>query len=1706
MLEDWEKCQGPRSDPSMNRHNPASEASQDISHVLASVFKDLYTKEVMSKETLSNLSKTMKGRSGYHERYIEELQQAHAEYDRRMKEADMLESHIIQARVHATASESQAAERLLQEVGETECLGLPPGKSLFVHCLDDDLLKKFNLICPQDYLPRPAPLIEAPAVKPSLNYTKPTLAYNIRTCRDPPDKGYSPTRRAEKTRHNLQEESECSLTLEKSTDTYPKRKTESERPTQVRSKRTVERSAKSRAEERAALQKLQDRQKFLRNPRFLPPNAQPGGKSLIRPQDKAGRMVCGRKKGHGRFVSIDEPTPVFQANPAVVCFTGYSVGQVYETTLELKNLTATSRHVRVIPPATPYFSIGLGRFPGESGVVAPGMSCKYTVHFAPDSLADFEDFIVAESQAQYPLLVPVMAQQPPPILTLPKVLDCGYCLTGGVKFVELLCRNEGLSTGAFCIIPKSQWPASNLRSVVTTSFAEQPPFAISPSLFELRPGETTVVEVVFFPTTAEKHSQVFAIVCNNCQVKDITIQGEGQLIALDLVSVSGEEEQPAAGELHDLTAEHFVRFSPCNPHSTQQKKLLIRNNAHLELPFHWQIMKPNLQPLLPGETPDPTHIQFHLATDNVFNVSPLTGTMAPCQDHEFLLTFCPKALKDYHSVCHLVMRDIPELQVQLSDNGAPQAPSRGPVMTDIIVMEIEVKGSTEPHQVLLEPYAIQIPGELFIGAMACREFKMWNHSKSCIFFQWERISGCHMIAVEPSAGKLEMNECFDLELVVTGGKPGRVVTSLLCHIDHHQQPITLAVEVTFKGPVVTFSVPSLDLGLVRLGDQTLTTVLLSNTTQLEASWSLEERNDNQQDIHHPQVMVEPSRGLLPAMASSSVDVVFRALSCRHFETVLELAVESGTGGHLLVQADVQSPQVCLLNCELVFSELYLGVPATGTVTLFNQTLLPASFTWTPQLQGKQASLCAVSFHPSAGTLGPNATMEITVTFTSHTDVKLNEVAALCEVQGMKLPLALGFYSKAKTIRVSYSLPTDCAVSGDQDASSLVLDFGDDVILQTAVTKQLMITNHTTIPTSFTIEVEYFTSRHVSSSEPNDQSQKRSTYKRKPLHSVQAKKEEDRAHKEFVSSLLANGKGAAFFLLPATGMLEPFETQTIDITAFNDMWGEYTDHLICRVGELEPQFISMQMTVRGCPLYFQMTGPQPRDQNQGPVVRFGTHVSGGDTVSRSLRINNPSSYDIHMDWETYNIDPDDRKPLDVVVAYEDTFRVKGADGNEVVGGASVLSDDHHQPSRDGSHTPSSERMASSIQSKADVGDEEYTTEEDNTEEESHPHPWYPNRKRLSDHIRPQRGNLSDCPYCITPQQIVVLAKGSGTIHVSFTPLTLSGPACESRCVGLALGFMSLDSKMAAGVPGKVKRAQGLDVEPVRMDLQAVIKPAVLLLQMEEEEEEEGLKFHASAADLLKGESESELSVGELYVTRSFQLRNSSEMPLHFSLGTQAPFFVLQPQPRRAQTSSSSNPSTSDSHPLVLLPQDSMQVKVAFHCSPSLLDYVSQDKEEVPPTVTMSCSAIGQKKLVFQQSLLVRHSNNSLQTVPLCAELYLATLSLAPDSIDFGSCYVGQTQVVEVKLLGDEPCGQWRVVIESDESHVFRVTPGCGVLRPHEPPLTACRQPLQISFTASEERDFRATVMVRGPLVMPPLTLQVQGRGSFNERFKSSQVSL
>lgn len=70
-----------------------------------------------------------------------------------------------------------------------------------------------------------------------------------------------------------------------------------------------------------------------------------------------------------------------------------------------------------------------GKFPGKGGMIAPGMSCQYVVQFIPEYLADYEDYILVETQVSEPLQIQIQAKRPAPVLTCEQypVLKCLLC-------------------------------------------------------------------------------------------------------------------------------------------------------------------------------------------------------------------------------------------------------------------------------------------------------------------------------------------------------------------------------------------------------------------------------------------------------------------------------------------------------------------------------------------------------------------------------------------------------------------------------------------------------------------------------------------------------------------------------------------------------------------------------------------------------------------------------------------------------------------------------------------------------------------------------------------------------------------------------------------------------------------------------------------------------------------------------------------------------------------------------------------------------------------------------------------------------------------------------------------------------------------------------------------------------------------------------
>ena len=64
-------------EPPMYLQRPSSARSQDVSHVLASTFRQLFTRDAVAPDTVQYLNTSRGGEDDYHEKYVESLQKVY---------------------------------------------------------------------------------------------------------------------------------------------------------------------------------------------------------------------------------------------------------------------------------------------------------------------------------------------------------------------------------------------------------------------------------------------------------------------------------------------------------------------------------------------------------------------------------------------------------------------------------------------------------------------------------------------------------------------------------------------------------------------------------------------------------------------------------------------------------------------------------------------------------------------------------------------------------------------------------------------------------------------------------------------------------------------------------------------------------------------------------------------------------------------------------------------------------------------------------------------------------------------------------------------------------------------------------------------------------------------------------------------------------------------------------------------------------------------------------------------------------------------------------------------------------------------------------------------------------------------------------------------------------------------------------------------
>ncbi|GFR90269.1 deleted in lung and esophageal cancer protein 1 [Elysia marginata] len=674
----------------------------------------------------------------------------------------------------------------------------------------------------------------------------------------------------------------------------------------------------------------------------------------------------------------------------------------------------------------------------------------------------------------------------------------------------------------------------------------------------------------------------------------------------------------------------------------------------------------------------------------------------------------------------------------------------------------------------------------------------------------------------------------------------------------------------------------------------------------------------------------------------------------------------------------------------------------------------------------------------SGELKPLERRNIIMTFSPSIPRTMRRVCQV-EYEGGE-PCSIGVYAEAQN-------PVVCFLECDK--------FLPEVYLDVPVVFKAVLHNQTLLPTTFKWG-------------PVEGSQKDDC-------TVEIQEMEGKIEK-YNRYILSEKQGVAFVVYPASGTLQPFGESIIEITAHSNMWGKYNDNLIFNVGYLKTVHIPVSITVVGCPLNFQLTAGQT---DHKAVVRFGSHVSGADAITRKLKINNTSPKDIRIDWEMFEDAPESEKLVDFITCFGRAFPPRDSAGNEIVPPSPTYTDSLHVPvnmdliPNSPDTQPSNSMTSSAMQSHVTS-----ELEEDNP-------------KIISCFLRPHLGDLSTRAFNIKQRQLTVPGNGSSIIDLTFTPLPTKDVPDEANCVGFSLGYLSLDQKDPC--EGKVTRPEAYAAELLRLDFTAHLKPALLTV---EETDDEGMIYRSAMSDIMKDN----LIKPEALRVCSTMLSNNTLTPLTFKLKVKDPWTLVDLDPACTKNSVSR---ALETLPCTLNPRHNLMVKVAFKVTPSL---VVGPPGKTNTSRSMTPEVDSGSKLTFEDLLHIEFDNGAEQAVPLYASLAIPQFELSADILDFGTCLVGQTREQEVTISNMTASHSfWTISLgnksEFCDNNTFQMQPTEGKLEAHITHISNSKAIIKVFFTAGHSEAYDCTFVVQGLLGEEPRRLHVTGNGSYDGKHEA-----
>ena len=522
-------------------------------------------------------------------------------------------------------------------------------------------------------------------------------------------------------------------------------------------------------------------------------------------------------------------------------------------------------------------------------------------------------------------------------------------------------------------------------------------------------------------------------------------------------------------------------------------------------------------------------------------LEPSSGTVGGNSSIDVQVTFAPRTEKEYNFNLPCVVRTKPT-PINLNIKG------EGYSVHDVLMLEGE--DGTMMDLSTMVPNIVEF-GQVDINEKRIRPVVIVNSGRYNVDFSWAYSLSRKDLRITPDMGTVTPGSRMTCQLEFSPLQEVQLENfQAICSIANGSQYV-LALNGTGRKPLLNFSFSFLDFGptfLHRSGLEPRQAVLqITNDDTYDISFDCFYESTPQLDVQVSPTVLEPRE-------SKEILCTFYPRGVESYEETLEFEINGSYTHTVVIKGEGQEPRIELANpthSSIAFGALRVGQEAFRSIKVVNRTGVEAVIDLSRSFAKMEG--CAISYTPNQEiVLKPKESTTLDIRFNPQQRIRAFNQELFIDVGGLTKQLLV---------------VSGQGVGIDVKLESSTLIFGD-VVLNSSVTKQLMIGNVGDIGTRFSWDPDQFHPRHI--------------------------------------------KGANFSIFPTEGFIPQNDEVKLEITFSPTALNEdiRLDGLRCNVEGAEP--IDLTLTGKSVPA-------PVTDQ----VLEFSCPVRSPDVQSKEVTVQNPT---------------------------------------------------------------------------------------------------------------------------------------------------------------------------------------------------------------------------------------------------------------------------------------------------------------------------------------------------------------------------------------------------------------------------------------------------------------------------------------------------